>query len=261
VRVLPHLITREELADRLDPAGTGVLIGVTERDLAPVRLDLRTGDPHLLVYGDSESGKTSFLRAFMRGLQLDTTLPESRVFLIDLRRTLMQVLPKDWVCSYSGSLATAKVECQKLYNSLAKRLPPDDVSLDQLRDRSWWTGPDIYVVVDDYDLVASQGSGNPLSALLELIPQARDVGLHIILARRVAGSTRAGFEPVMQRIREVGEQGLLLSGDPSEGRVLGGLKAGPEPPGRGMLVRRRSAPERIQTIWMPELETAAPPSP
>jgi S-DNA-T family DNA segregation ATPase FtsK/SpoIIIE len=197
----------------------------------------------------------------MRGLQLDTTLPESRVFLIDLRRTLMQVLPKDWVCSYSGSLATAKGECQKLYNSLAKRLPPDDVSFEQLRDRSWWTGPDIYVVVDDYDLVGSQGSGNPLSALLELIPQARDVGLHIILARRVAGATRAGFEPVMQRIREVGEQGLLLSGDPSEGRILGGLKAGPEPPGRGMRVRRRSAPERIQTIWMPELETTAPPSP
>ena len=29
----------------------------------------------------------------------------------------------------------------------------------QLRDRSWWSGPEIYVVVDDYDMVAAN---NPL---------------------------------------------------------------------------------------------------
>ena len=55
---------------------------------------------------------------------------------------------------------------------------------DQLRNRSWWTGPELYILVDDYDLVAAAGS-NPLGRLLDLLPQARDIGLHLILTRRV----------------------------------------------------------------------------
>jgi len=47
------------------------------------------------------------------------------------------------------------------------------------------------------------------------------------------------------------ERGLLLSGDPSEGPVLGGLRAEPQPPGRGTLVRRGAAPELVQTAWVP----------
>ncbi len=35
------------------------------------------------------------------------------------------------------------------------RLPGPDVTPQQLRDRSWWTGPELYVLVDDYDLVAT----------------------------------------------------------------------------------------------------------
>ena len=74
----------------------------------------------------------------------------------------------------------------------------------------------------------------------------------MVLARRVAGSARASYEAVTQRLRETSEQGLLLAGDPAEGRVLGGLKAAAGPPGRGMLVRRRAAPERVQVLWVPE---------
>lgn len=57
------------------------------------------------------------------------------------------------------------------------------MSQEQLRARSWWSGPDLYVVVDDYDLVAA-AAGNPLLSLLEYLPYARDLGLHAIVARR-----------------------------------------------------------------------------
>ena len=40
-------------------APTGVAIGVDERAWSPVMLDLLGGDPHLLVFGDGESGKTT----------------------------------------------------------------------------------------------------------------------------------------------------------------------------------------------------------
>ncbi|WQD12672.1 MAG: hypothetical protein U1U88_000734 [Lawsonella clevelandensis] len=67
---------------------------------------------------------------------------------------------------------------------------------------SWWEGPDIFLIVDDYDLVATS-SGNPLLGLLELLPYGRDIGLHMVVARRCTGFSRTSFEPIMSRIREL----------------------------------------------------------
>ena len=54
-------------------------------------------------------------------------------------------------------------------------MPPPNATPTQLRNRSWWSGPEIYVVVDDYDLLVGTG-GNPLAPLLEVLPYSRDVG-------------------------------------------------------------------------------------
>ena len=249
VRMLPPRVDAAALPPSMGEPG--VVVGVSERNLGPVRLDLRGGDPHFLVYGDSESGKTAFLRTYLRGLVASEPPTRAKVVMVDLRRTLLEVVPESHLASYSGSLAQAGVELTKLRNSLIERLPPVDVTVSQLRDRSWWSGPDVYVVVDDYDLVVTP-AGNPLAPLLELVPQARDVGLHIIAARRVAGAGRSSFEPFLQRVREMGEQGLILAGDHAEGQILGGVRAAPHPPGRGTLVRRRAAPELIQVAWTPD---------
>jgi S-DNA-T family DNA segregation ATPase FtsK/SpoIIIE len=163
----------------------------------------------------------------------------------------MEIVPETHLASYSGSVTTAETELAKLRNTLVDRLPPPDVTVRQLRERNWWSGPDVYVVVDDYDLLSSP-VGNPLAPMLPLVPQARDIGLHLLLARRVAGATRSSFEPVLQRVREVSEHGLILAGDPAEGQILGGVKAGPQPSGRGTLVRRRRQPELVQLLWVPE---------
>ena len=65
IRLLPRVLA----PDDLPPASAaGVPIGVEERGLEPVRVDLLGADPHFLVYGDAESGKSSLLRALARGL-------------------------------------------------------------------------------------------------------------------------------------------------------------------------------------------------
>jgi S-DNA-T family DNA segregation ATPase FtsK/SpoIIIE len=69
------------------------------------------------------------------------------------------------------------------------------VTPDRLRKRDWWTGPDVYVLIDDYDMVAGS-STNPLVGLVDLLPQARDIGLHVIVARRASGAQRALFDPL-----------------------------------------------------------------
>ncbi len=76
-----------------------------------------------------------------------------------------------------------------------------------------------------------------------------------MLARRVGGSARGAYEAVFGRLRELGSPGLLLSGDPGEGPLLAGTKAAPQPPGRGLLVRRgerpAARPDRLLTARPP----------
>jgi S-DNA-T family DNA segregation ATPase FtsK/SpoIIIE len=102
--------------------------------------------------------------------------------------------------------------------------------------------------VDDYDWVAGP-MGSPLMPLADLLMQAGDIGFHVVLSRRVAGMVRAGFEAFFQRLRELGTSGLILSGDPQEGPLLGGQRAEQQPPGRGLLVRRRQKVVHVQTVY------------
>ena len=119
---------------------------------------------------------------------------------------------------------------------------------DQLRNRSWWSGADAYVLVDDYDLVATQ-QGSPLAPLAPLLAQARDTGFHLILTRRSGGASRAMYESIIQGMRDLAMPGLLLSGSPDEGALFGNVRPSQQPPGRGRLVTRERGIEVVQLAW------------
>lgn len=131
---------------------------------------------------------------------------------------------------------------------LKTRMPTDSVTSEQLRNRSWWTGAEAWVLVDDYDLVALQ-SRNPLQPLQPLMAQAQDIGLHVIVARRMGGASRASFEPILQSMRDLGTTGILLSGSPDEGSVIGRIKPMKAVPGRAQVVSRDAGYFLAQMAW------------
>ncbi|WP_405102872.1 type VII secretion protein EccCa [Micromonospora sp. NBC_01412] len=247
VRLLPRRLPLHELARVTDRSAPGLPIGVNESALAPVYLDL-ANEPHLTVFGDAECGKTNLLRVIAKGIVERYTPAQARLVIADYRRGLLGAVEGEHLLDYAPSNQAFGQGLGSIRSALSNRLPGPDVTTAQLRDRSWWKGPDLYVLVDDYDLVASGGS-NPLSALQELLPQARDIGLHLIITRRVGGVARALYEPVLQRLRELDSPGLLMSGNREEGSVFGTLRPSPQPPGRGTLVRRRDGQQLIQTAW------------
>jgi S-DNA-T family DNA segregation ATPase FtsK/SpoIIIE len=80
----------------------------------------------------------------------------------------------------------------------------------------------------------------------ELLAHGADVGLRLVLARRVGGTGRALFDPVLARLRELGGPALLLDGSPDEGPLVGAVRAAPQPPGRGLLVDRAHGTRLVQ---------------
>ncbi|MFE9692037.1 type VII secretion protein EccCa [Micromonospora sp. NPDC005806] len=248
VRLLPPVLPYAEL-DQGATSGLAVPIGVAEADLRPVVLDFAV-EPNFVVFGDAECGKSSFLRALATSIVNRFTPDEARVILVDYRRSLMGTIETPHLIGYGTAAPHTAELIESAAGYLQGRLPGPEVTPTELRSRSWWTGPELFVLVDDYDLVAG-GPANPLRALEEHLPHARDVGLHLVVARRAAGSGRTSYEPIIQRLRELSTPGLVMSGGPEEGTLVGQVKAGPLPPGRGRLVTRREGVRLVQLAHLP----------
>jgi S-DNA-T family DNA segregation ATPase FtsK/SpoIIIE len=248
VRLLPPLLPVTALpapvaGDRRIP------IGIAENDLAPVFLDF-TADPHLIAFGDVESGKSNLLRLLAQAIMARYTPQEAVISIVDYRRSLLGVVDGPHLLDYCGSEAVLTPAITQVEAAMRQRLPGPDVTPEQLRTRSWWTGPELFLLVDDYDLVATQ-SGNPLAPLAQFVPQARDIGLHLIIVRRTGGASRALYEAVLQRMRDIATPGIQLSGSREEGALIGDVKPSPQPPGRGYLITRRSGAMLVQLAWTP----------
>ncbi|WP_432974621.1 type VII secretion protein EccCa [Dactylosporangium sp. CA-233914] len=242
VRLLPARIGASEVERMAGPDEAAVPIGIAEDNLLPVALDLVNDEHHLLVFGDSGAGKTTLLRTWITGLTDRHSAFDLRIVLFDFRHTLLDAVPADYLGAYAGDSITATEYVKQVVDKLTERIPPSGITPQQLRDRDWWQGPEIYVVVDDYDLVA----GGTLAPLAAFVPQAREVGLHLVLARRVSGINRMLGDQLVNRVKDIGCDAVVLAGDPREGAVIGDVRAAARPPGRGHLVRRGRPPRLIQ---------------
>lgn len=254
LRLLPESIdlaaVREMVAANSDGSGEvdrRILVGINEKELAPVALN-PDSEPHLLILGDGRSGKSAILRSYAHEVMRTRTPKEAQLVVVDYRRSLLGEVPEDYLLNYLTSATQATPALKDLATYLESRIPGPDVTPDQLRNRSWWTGAEVFVVVDDYDLVATQQT-SPVALLQPLLAQARDVGLHVVVARRSGGASRALYEPVIQSLRDLAMPGLMLSGNPDEGPLLGNLRPVPLLPGRGRLITRDRGTEMIQTAW------------
>ncbi len=249
VRTLPHRIEVSALdlsaatAGRVGPHA--IPIGVDEDELATVFLDLNA-DPHLIYLADGEMGKTTFLKVLATGIMERFSSAQLRFLVVDYRRTMLEFVPKEYVAGYAPGASALSAFLGDLVPLLDGRIAPNDVTAEQLRTRSWWSGPEVVVLVDDYDLVAT-GMDNPLMALRELLPHARDIGLHVVVARRTAGASRAMYDPLLQGIKDLGSPGFVGTGASDEGALIGPARPLPSyPPGRGILVTRRQGAKLVQ---------------
>ncbi|WP_409489776.1 type VII secretion protein EccCa [Amycolatopsis sp. cmx-11-12] len=249
VRLLPEMVTYDEVLSIDTKRNTKLVpIGVNEEDLQPIYLDF-AADSHFYAFADGESGKTNLLRQITRGITERYTTQEAVVILVDYRRTMLGFVGGDQLLGYAVSAAQLDSMVKDVHGSMTRRLPGPDVTQEQLKTRSWWTGPELFIIVDDYDLVATQTS-NPLKPLAEFLAQAKDVGLHVIVVRRSGGASRAMFDPILGKLREIAAPGMVMNGSRDEGNLVANVKPSQMPPGRGNLVTRKHGKQLMQVSWI-----------
>ncbi|WP_410606883.1 type VII secretion protein EccCa [Amycolatopsis sp. lyj-109] len=249
VRLLPELITYEEV-QKLDTARDSKLIpiGVNEEDLQPIYLDFNA-EPHFYAFADGESGKTNLLRQIARGISERYNSKEALILLVDYRRTMLGYVQGDSLLGYAVSAAQLESMVNDVFNSMTRRLPGPDVTQEQLKTRSWWKGPELFILVDDYDLVATS-TNNPLRKISDFLPQAKDVGLHLIVVRRTGGASKAMYDPIIGKLKEIAAPGMVMNGSRDEGALIGNIKPSAMPPGRGNLLTRKNGKQLVQVSWI-----------
>ena len=226
LKMLPAVLTPEALAAHGEAPTGGIPWGIGGRDLSTLAWNPER-EPHLVAIGAQGCGKSNFLAQVMRGI---SRLPReaARLVVIDQRRAHLGTLDQDMVAAYAATQSSAQEEIVNTVRTLEQRLPGPDITPEQLAARDWWAGPDIYVVVDDADLV----SDIALAPLIDLLPHARDIGLHMVIARKSGGIGRALFGQFFSAVRDLQPAFLLFDADRDEGTIFG-LKPSHQPPGRG----------------------------
>ncbi|MEU1498754.1 type VII secretion protein EccCa [Streptomyces sp. NPDC005732] len=254
VRVLPTRLPAAKLPSPTAEPRT-IPIGVDQDALAPALLDLFGSDQHLLILGDNECGKTNLLKLIARQL-VDRHGNKDLVFgVFDPRRGLRGAVPEPYRGGYAHNAKLAAPLATGIATELEKRLP-DTADPDAVGAEPAFTGPRIVILVDDYDILTTAGQ-QPLAPFLPYISSAQDIGLHFVIARRTAGSSRGLYEPLLTTLRETGTTALLMTGDRTEGQLFPGLYASAQPPGRGTLIRRGRHHQLIQTALADEADEEA----
>ena len=237
-RTLPAVLPAADVADTMPDVDT-VTLGLFEHDHSPAVLDLFGRDQHLLALGDRGTGKTNLLRLIVDRL-LSQHSKEDLVFAVfDPRRGLGDVVPEP----YLGGRATNPAMAQQLATAVCEELGRRELAASKP------SLPRIVLLIDDYDILSTSGT-QPLGAFLPYLAYGSDIGLHVLMTRRVIGASRGLYEPFTLGVRESGCLGLLMSGDATEGQLFAGVRPSTLPIGRAQLIRPGEAVQTMQTALL-----------
>ncbi|SFC15083.1 DNA segregation ATPase FtsK/SpoIIIE, S-DNA-T family [Nocardioides terrae] len=229
LRALPATVRLGEL-----PAAAGVRLGICEGDHAVLTLP---PSGHLVVLGDDGSGRTSLLRTIVH--EVVRAHPADRIVFLDPRATLAGRLPDRSIHVTGDPTAALAVVAEQLTGMLTGMLTEGPAARQAPATSTW-------VLADDVDLAPATA----WQPILPVLARSADVGLRLVVSRRVGGAGRAFYEPLLATLRELGSPGVILSGSAEEGPLVTGVPARPADPGRARWARSHHEPTVFQAAYL-----------
>jgi S-DNA-T family DNA segregation ATPase FtsK/SpoIIIE len=270
VPLLPHDLRRAEfmapIAWAPAPAGRAQLrvpIGVGETEMEPQWIDFNDDScTHFVAIGDKLKGKTSLLRHIVATLCENNPPGQSGdrgvyFLIVDYQRRLLGVLPPD--AGYGAYVTNAEelntaLGQDALKSVLDPRRPSSTIKPGQLRRRDWWSGPDIFIVIDNAHEFASVGYDDPLQHLKPYLAVGRDIGFHVVGTWRSGGVANQTYgRSVLAELKNLRTPGIVMSAHKDEGVLIHGKEDvkgnGDQPAGRGMLATN----DFVELVQIPHL--------
>ncbi|MDA3648163.1 type VII secretion protein EccCb [Saccharopolyspora indica] len=170
-RQLGHERTPVGYDDLPKPEPHAIPLGIDDGG-EPVLLDLSGEHPHLLITGGPESGKSTAIRTALRGIANAYSPKQAKVLLIDYRREHHHsLISEDHLLAWHRTWEESTRDLVQVIASLQKRRGP-----------AAWSGPELFVVVDDFDVVDRRPELRSLGGLDEFLADAHEIGLHLVVA-------------------------------------------------------------------------------
>lgn len=170
-------------------------VGLMESTLEPLVLNVMQ-DPHVLVFGENDSGKTQDLHTIAKAITDRNTPQQVKFVIIDYDGDLEGAVPDEYMAP-SATLNDGTVASTYIRNSLEleksapliraglePRRQPANVSKEDRARHSWWSGPEIVLLCDDWHQVITQHplQYSALQAELAEFIESRTSGFHFIAA-------------------------------------------------------------------------------
>lgn len=215
---------------------------------------------NLLVYGEKESGKTNALRSVMESVMRQFAPKDAVIIVIDPLRQMLgerdrlyergymqrakfvdkvdssgaTVLDADGKPvqvrkrppGYVASREDIDAVAEMLVRLMVSRRPGDDATSDQLRNRTYFTGPEVYVFIDNFASIASGYAAKTAfdevevggESVSRLLATGTDLGVHFILSDGTGFADRVKASALLLALRESLMAPILqLAGAPASG--------------------------------------------
>ncbi|ORV96893.1 hypothetical protein AWC13_18035 [Mycobacterium kubicae] len=262
VRMLPKIVGIDEVFAQWEqrehgPGGvdwSGVVpFGISEIGLEPAVANF-AATPHLLLTGRPECGLSSGLATVAQAVMRVYGPEQAQIYVVDPHNELLRVVEGEHLGAYVFREDQVRALGDSLGAILTERMPMTDLSQAELAAGTRrWSGPEIFVFIDREETLASwdtggfvAGTGYPLGPLARFIARGKEVGLHLVVSRRIAQWGRTLTNPIIGELLKAKAPVVVMDGDPDEGPIVGKTKAVPADPGRGLYVTDRMvAPVQI----------------
>lgn len=245
---------------------------------------------NLLVYGEKRSGRTNTLRVVMESVMRQFSPEQASIIVIDPLRNQLgerdrlfargyvaaarfsepdaegrrrRIAPAGYVTSDDDVRETAKL----LSALMTKRRPTDETTAEQLRDRTYFTGKEVYVFIDNFFRLAEGVMARTVfdeefggESVTRLLASGVDLGVHFVVSDDTGFAERVKNSPFLLALRDKQMAPILqLAGQPSSGTPIGQafhLKPSRWRAGQGRLIVDAGDYALVQTALLDGDETS-----